>query len=294
LGVVQQVAISDHAVALLADGTLRTWGYNGSGQLGDGTTNDRLSPGPGPALPPVIQVSAGLLHTLALLADGTVRAWGSNLDGQLGDGTFTDRHTPVAVPGLANVRRIVASWFGSAVVVALPDFVLSAGPTGGTATVGHTVTTQVRLTPLNGFTGSPTLAVSGLPAGVSASFDVGTVSADRPATLTLSTSANSPVGTSTVTVTATDAASGVVHTAPYQLTITAAQTATVPSLIYAQGPDVAAYFLQNAGLTLGTVTTVGYACNFAGMIIDQNPAPGAVVPVGSAVSVTYVDPNVCL
>ena len=294
LPVVQQVSISDHAVALLADGTVRTWGFNQYGELGDGTTNDRLTPGPGPALPPVIQVSAGLIHTLVLLADGTVRAWGSNLEGQLGDGTFTDRHTPVPVPGLSNVRRIVAGWFHNAVVVALPDFVIATSPAAGTATLGHVVTPQVRLTPLSGFTGSARLTVSGLPAGVTAAVNPGTVTADTPATLTLSTSGTSPVGTSTVTVTATDPASGVVHSTPYQLTITAAQTATVPSLIYAQGPDVAAYFLQNAGLTLGTVTKVGYLCNFAGSIIDQDPAPGAVVPVGSAVSVTYVDPDVCL
>lgn len=294
LGVVSQVAISSHSVALLADGTLRTWGWNHYGQLGDGTTNDRLSPGPGPTLPPVIQVAAGGFHTLALLADGTVRAWGNNSEGQLGDGTFTDRHTPVAVAGLTNVYRIVGGWVHSAVVVGLPDFVIAASPTGGTATVGHTVATQVHLTPLKGFTGSPTLTVSGLPAGVTASFDSGTVTADRAATLTLSTSTNSPTGTSTVTITATDPVSGVVHSTPYQFTITTAQTATVPSLIYAQGPDLAAYFLQNAGLALGTVTTVGYLCNFAGQIIDQDPAPGAVVPIGSAVAVTYVDPNVCL
>jgi hypothetical protein len=129
---------------------------------------------------------------------------------------------------------------------------------------------------------------------VTASCDSRTVTANPPAPQTLSTSANSPTGTATVTIAAVDAGTGVFHTAPYRLTITTAQTATVPSLIYAQGPDVAAYFLQNAGLTLGTVTTVGYACNFAGEIIDQDPAPGAVVPIGSAVSVTYVDPNVCL
>jgi alpha-tubulin suppressor-like RCC1 family protein len=71
------------------------------GQLGDGTTGDRLAPvrvgtGGGWAL-----VVAGGTHTLAVRSDGALLAWGLNLLGQLGDGTRVDRPTPgpVALAG---------------------------------------------------------------------------------------------------------------------------------------------------------------------------------------------------
>ena len=68
-----------------ADGTLWAWGYNGYGQLGDGTTSQQNSPvqvGTGFA-----SVAAGDCHTLAVKTDGTLWAWGVNAYGQLGDGT---------------------------------------------------------------------------------------------------------------------------------------------------------------------------------------------------------------
>ena len=83
-----------HTCAILADGTVRCWGYNNYGQLGDGTTKNA---GDGVAgdtkmadLQPVplgqkaTAISAGLLHTCAILADGTLKCWGYNGDGQIG------------------------------------------------------------------------------------------------------------------------------------------------------------------------------------------------------------------
>lgn len=77
-----------HTAAVRADGTLRTWGANPCGQLGDGTTSNRALPksvGTGQAA-----VSAGGGHTVALRADGSVWTWGCNDNGQLGDGSATD------------------------------------------------------------------------------------------------------------------------------------------------------------------------------------------------------------
>jgi alpha-tubulin suppressor-like RCC1 family protein len=84
------------------------WGYNGSGQLGNGTTTISRVPVAVAGLSEVTAVAGGGEHSLALLADGTVRAWGNNRQGQLGNGTTTNSKAPVAVSGLANAIAIAA------------------------------------------------------------------------------------------------------------------------------------------------------------------------------------------
>ena len=91
-----------HSVALLADGTLLSWGLNQSGMLGNGTTNYGEFPAPVDqtgvlAGKRVVAIAAGNVHTLALTSDGLVAAWGANGSGQLGDGTTTPRNAPVLV-----------------------------------------------------------------------------------------------------------------------------------------------------------------------------------------------------
>jgi len=85
-----------HTVAIKNDGTLWAWGLNNYGQLGDGTTEDKLVP-----TQEISQstnwssISIGGLHTVALKIDGTLWSWGRNSDGQLGDGTTENKHVPV-------------------------------------------------------------------------------------------------------------------------------------------------------------------------------------------------------
>ena len=73
-----------HTASLKSDGMVWTWGSNASGQLGDGTAIDKLTPVQVSGLNNVIAIAAGSFHTLALKSDGTVRAWGLNTYGQLG------------------------------------------------------------------------------------------------------------------------------------------------------------------------------------------------------------------
>lgn len=96
-----------HTCELVPDGTVRCWGENNRGQLGDGTTTHRSHPvavvlPDGAPLTHVVAITVGSDHTCALLGAGaslagSVRCWGANNRGQLGDGTTTNRLNPVDV-----------------------------------------------------------------------------------------------------------------------------------------------------------------------------------------------------
>ena len=114
-----------HSCALLQNGTVRCWGLNDAGQLGNGTVAPSLFPllpNPTPSevmdISTATAVSAGGWHTCALLQNGTVRCWGQNNYGQLGDGTpvptpATSRPTPVpvTVTGITTAVAIEAGIF---------------------------------------------------------------------------------------------------------------------------------------------------------------------------------------
>ncbi len=85
----------NHSAALLSDGSLWLWGSNEYGQLGDGTTTDRLTPVK--VMEGVAAVELGGSHSAAIAQDGSLWMWGHNDYGQLGDGTTEDRHAPVKV-----------------------------------------------------------------------------------------------------------------------------------------------------------------------------------------------------
>lgn len=97
-----------HTIALKSDGTVWAWGYNGVGQLGDGSHDSRNTPVQVSKLKDVTAIATGRYHTIALKSDGTVWAWGWNDYGQLGDGTYVSRSTPVEVSAFIDVAAIAA------------------------------------------------------------------------------------------------------------------------------------------------------------------------------------------
>ena len=92
---------NDYSLALKNNGTLWAWGYNGDGELGDGTTTGSDVPKRIGTATSWVALSAGGGHSLALRSDGTLWAWGYNGHGELGDGTTADSLVPEQI-GVAN------------------------------------------------------------------------------------------------------------------------------------------------------------------------------------------------
>ena len=100
----------EHACAVAQNGRVWCWGGNRSGEVGDGSTSERLSPREAqtPRGMRFTSVVAGADFTCALAEGGEVYCWGGNRSGQLGDGSRTNRPTPVAVQASFPFAAIVA------------------------------------------------------------------------------------------------------------------------------------------------------------------------------------------
>ncbi len=99
---------SEHSIFLKNDGTVWACGLNVYGQLGDGTTTQRLTPVQVSGLTGITSVGAGGLHSLFVKNDGTVWACGYNAGRELCDGTTINKSTPVQVSGLTGITAVAA------------------------------------------------------------------------------------------------------------------------------------------------------------------------------------------
>jgi alpha-tubulin suppressor-like RCC1 family protein len=102
----------DHTCALLEDGSVKCWGKNEYGQLGngeDGLGNYKETPTDVINLDNRVKaITLGDFHTCALLDSGGVKCWGLNENGELGNGSTANKYTPTDVSGLSSgVKAIV-------------------------------------------------------------------------------------------------------------------------------------------------------------------------------------------
>jgi kumamolisin len=160
--------------------------------------------------------------------------------------------------GSPNTTGIINLLAGSAT----PSFTLSASPSSVTITQGGSGTSTITVTDLGGFSGSVTLAASGLPSGVTAGFSPNPTTGTS--TLTLTASATATTGSATVTITGTSGS--LTATATVSLTVNAAGTpnftisASPASLTITQGSNGTSTITitsQNAFSSAVTLTASG-------------------------------------
>jgi alpha-tubulin suppressor-like RCC1 family protein len=117
IGLSNAVAISAgsaHTCALISDGSIKCWGDNWRGQLGDGKSypeeNYSSTPVTVSGITNAVAISAGSSHTCALLSNGNVKCWGDNTEHQLAyENFYTDYNsTPVTIKGITNAVAIAA------------------------------------------------------------------------------------------------------------------------------------------------------------------------------------------
>ena len=133
---------------------------------------------------------------------------------------------------------------------ATPSFTLSDSPSSVTVTQGSSGTSTITVTDVGGFTGSVTLAASGLPSGVTAAF--GTNPTTGTSVLTLTASATATTGSSTVTITGTSGS----LTATTTLALTVNSTAT-PNFSVSASPASLTVTQGSSGTSTITVTSTG-------------------------------------
>jgi subtilase family serine protease len=148
--------------------------------------------------------------------------------------------------GSPNTTGIINTLAGAATA----SFTLSDSPSSLSITQGSSGTSTVTVTDVNGFTGSVTLAASGLPSGVTAAF--GTNPTTGSSVLTLTASSTATTGTSTVTITGTSGS----LTATTTLALTVSATAT-PNFTIAASPASVTVTQGASGTSTITITSTG-------------------------------------
>jgi uncharacterized membrane protein len=125
------------------------------------------------------------------------------------------------------------------VTLVVTDFSLSATPASQTVQVGSSTSYTATITAQNGFSGTVSLSVSGLPAGATGTFNPVTVSGSGPSTLTVTTLSSTPVGSYTLTITGTSGSLS--HTTTVTLVVTDFSISATPASQTVQAGSVTSY-----------------------------------------------------
>lgn len=156
---VTHVAINSagyHTCAIV-NGNVQCFGYNASGQLGDGTATDRFAPVSVASVSGATLLTLGHSHSCALDGGGTLKCWGNNSYGQIGNNTFTSNYYYATDSNVSGTIKAVGSgnYHTCAVTTISYDDYLYCWGANESGQVGDTTNTTPRrspqLTVLSGF-----------------------------------------------------------------------------------------------------------------------------------------------
>jgi len=185
-------------------------------------------------------------------------------------------------PTVVNGKVYVSTQSQLSVYGLLTNFSANALPTSQSVTPGASPTFTVQVSEFNNFNGTVSLSASGLPSGVTATFNPGTITGSGQSTLTLATSTTTPFGDYPVTITATSGASSTV--ARVSLIVTAyPNSIQINSGGSGAGSFVADEFFNGGGAAsnTNTIDTSGVT----------NPAPQGVYQTERWGVFTYLIPG---
>ncbi|MBK7148651.1 MAG: hypothetical protein IPH78_07435 [Bacteroidetes bacterium] len=298
----------NHSAAVLSDGTVRTCGYNGYGQLGDGSTINRSTPVVMTGISTAVEVAAGDLHTMLRMSDGTLRACGYNGQGTLGDGTTTTRLTPVVMTGATAAVNICGFYRTSGYIGADPDVVCLTGDNGNGQIGDGTYVNKNNLTctdlmpniATNVIVGSPfcagatvnvpftvtygpfnagnvfTAQLSSSTGSFSSPVDIGTLSATTSGTIAATIPSNTPYGTAyRIRVVASDPA---VEGTPISANLMVLAAPVITSVVGSNTPGASVVINGTGFGTSGSVTLGGVALSTS---LWSNTSISATLPIGT-------------
>ncbi|HVT57294.1 MAG TPA: protease pro-enzyme activation domain-containing protein [Thermoanaerobaculia bacterium] len=196
---------------------------------------------------------------------------GNNSYRGVSGGSCGSGYDPVTGLGSVDANALVNNWSPAGA----PDFGLEAQPADLTLAPGNSITLQVQLASFNSFQVPVALALAGVPAGVTASFNPATVSGAGSSTLTLTAAAGAATGFTAFTL--TGSGGGLTHSVPVGLRLLldtarpALSFSVTPSALapiqLAAGPDGAVWFTAisstGGGDRIGRVTTGGTVTEFS-------------------------------
>lgn len=163
------------------------------------------------------------------------------------------------------------------------DFSLALTPSTQPVQPGSSVNYTATIAPQNGFAGTTDLALSGLPAGASASFTPQSITGAGSAQLTVTTSNSTPSGSYPLTV---SAASGMLsHTAKATLTVSSPATPSVLTIDTVSSADRSSSGTQSS--TAQFSTTGANELLLAFISTDSSPSGGNTVTSVSGAGLTW-------
>ena len=162
-GDVRVAAAARHSLAIMGDGSVKSWGRNTVGELGNGSTTNRSTPFAvsgfgagsgviavaGGAAPITTTSPSGDGHSMALKADRTVWAWGNNTTGEQGNGSATGPDLCGTTP-CGKIPRRVTSLSGMTRIAAGGSFDMALKSDGTVWAWGNNKSGQLGLDPLTG------------------------------------------------------------------------------------------------------------------------------------------------